>query len=62
MPADPQLYDVVAVNLTTYAERDIKTGLTARNAEAVICMCVARRGVDEEIFKLVTHKGDDDAR
>lgn len=50
---DPQLFDVVAVNLTTYAERTIDTGLTARDAEGLIDACVARRGVDDEIFKAV---------
>jgi len=53
MSNDPQLFDVVAVNLTTYAERTIDTGLTARDAEGLIDSCVARRGVDDETFKAV---------
>ena len=47
------LFDVVAVNLKTYAERHIDTAKTERNAEAIVSMCVIRRGVDEEFFKTV---------
>lgn len=46
-------FDVVAVNLTTYVERHIATGLTVENADALVAMAVMRRGVDEEIFKTV---------
>ena len=47
------LFDVVARNLETGAERHIDTGKTERSAEAIITMCVMRRGVDEECFDMV---------
>lgn len=51
-----QLYDVVAVNIETSAERFIAQGKTLENAEAIVEMAVARRGVDEEFFKTAPHK------
>ena len=42
------LYDVIAVNIKTGARRTLATDKTERNAEAIIAMAVARRGVQEE--------------
>lgn len=51
-----ELFDVVAVNLTTGAERTIATGKTEKNAEAIVSMAVTRRGVEVEFFKTVPHR------
>lgn len=53
MKTKEPLFDVVAVNLKTGAERHIDTGKTERNAEAIVLMAVMRRGVEEEFFKTV---------
>ena len=45
-----QLYDVVAVSLTTEKVRLIAEDKTERNAEAIVNMAVMRRGVEEEFF------------
>ena len=45
------LFDVIAVNFRTGAERIIAERKTERNAEAIVTMAVMRRGVEEEIFK-----------
>lgn len=45
-----ELYDVVAVNLETKAERIIATEKTERNAEAIVDMAAIRRGVEGEYF------------
>jgi hypothetical protein len=47
------LFDVVAVDLTTNAERVMERGLTHKNAEAYVMMAVMRRGVEDEFFKAV---------
>lgn len=47
------LFDVVAVNMQTGAERHIDTRKTERNAEAIVSIAVIRRGVEEEFFKTV---------
>lgn len=46
-----QLFDVVAVNIETGAERFIAQNKTERDAEAIVKMAVIRRGVDVEFFK-----------
>ena len=48
-----QLYDVVAVNIKTQAERVMARNLTEANAEGFINLAVMRRGVDEEFYKPV---------
>lgn len=48
-----ELFDVVAVNLNTKAERLIAEAKTEKNAEAIVMMAVMRRGVEEEFFKIV---------
>lgn len=48
-----KLFDVIAVNIATGHQRHIDTGKTERNAEAIVCMCVMRRGCDEEYFDTV---------
>ena len=53
MKSNEPLFDVVAVNLETYAERHIDTNKTERIAEAIITMCVMRRGCDSEFYKTV---------
>lgn len=53
MKTEEPLFDVVAVNIKTGAERHLDTGKTERNADAIVSMAVMRRGVDEEFFKTV---------
>jgi hypothetical protein len=50
-----ELFDVIAVNIATGAERFIDQNKTRDNAEAIISMAVMRRGVDEEFFMAVPH-------
>lgn len=47
-------YDVIAVSLATKVVRLIAEGETARNADAIMKMAVARRGVDTEFFVAVS--------
>lgn len=56
-PESEPLFDVVAVNLDTKAERVLATGKTEKNAEAIIHMAIARRGLAEEFYKPVPSKG-----
>lgn len=46
-----KLFDVVAVNIKTGAERLIAEHKTERNAEAIVAMAVMRQGVVTEFFK-----------
>jgi hypothetical protein len=56
MTETTDLYDVVAVNLKTFKERIMSDNpMTLPNAEAFINMAIARRGLDEEIYKEVPH-------
>ena len=48
------MFDVVAVSLETGKVRLIAENKTERNADAIVCMAVARRGVDVEFFTEVT--------
>lgn len=49
-----QRYDVIEVSLTPpHPERLIQADLSADDAEAVVKMAVARRGVENSIFKAV---------
>ena len=50
-----ELFDVIAVNIETGAERFMAEKKTKENAEAIITMAVMRRGVDEEFYKEVPH-------
>lgn len=50
-----ELFDVIAVNLETHAERLMAWNLSAKNADAFITMAVIRRGCEEEFFKAVPH-------
>lgn len=53
-----QLYRVVAVRYDTGTRRILATDKTLQNADAIIQMAVARRGVDEEYYKAVPqHEG-----
>ena len=52
---DEQLFDVIAVNIETGAERFFGEGKTKANAEAIVNMAIMRRGVDEEFYKVVPH-------
>jgi len=47
------MFNVVAVNIATGEERTIAENKTEANAEAIVSMAVARRGVEEEFFKVV---------
>ncbi len=49
------LYDVIAVHMETGAERLIASAKTERNADAIECMAVMRRGVETEFYKTVPH-------
>ncbi len=55
MKDETELFDVVAVNIETGEKRIISSDKTELNAEAIVKMAVARRGVDEEFFKTVPH-------
>lgn len=48
------LFDVVAVDIKTKAERHLATGETKDNAEAIVRMAVMRRGCDKEFYMAVT--------
>lgn len=60
--AQPPLYDVVAVEIATERVLWVVGGKTAENADAVVCMAVARRGVGDRFFVSVRaglyHEGD----
>lgn len=45
-----ELYDVVAVNLTTNRVRLLATEKTLGNAGAIVTMAVVRRAVEDEFF------------
>jgi hypothetical protein len=45
-----QLFDVWAVSLATKTVRRMAESATEENAEAVVMMAVARRGVETEFF------------
>ena len=49
-------FDVVAVNIQTGEERVIASRETERDAEAIVSMAVARRGVEKEFFKSIPHR------
>lgn len=44
------LFNVYAVRLDDYSRRLIAEGKSEANADAIVQMCVMRRGCDEEIF------------
>lgn len=46
----PQTFRVIAVNLVTHERRIIETGKRERDADAIVSMTVARRGVGEEFY------------
>lgn len=46
-------YDVVAVRVDDSAQRMIAERKTLENAEAILRMAVARRGVDDEYFEIL---------
>lgn len=46
-------FDVVAVNLKTLGERVLTSDKSEEDAEAFIKIAIARRGVEEEFYKLV---------
>lgn len=48
-------FDVIATDLLSKAKRILATRKTERDAEAVINMAVARRGVRFEFFSSVPH-------
>jgi hypothetical protein len=50
-----KLYDVVAVNMKTSEVRLIATGKDHGNADAIVKMAIARRGLDEEFYSEVIH-------
>jgi hypothetical protein len=49
------LFDVIAVNIKTGAERFIDEAKTLRNAEAIEKIVIFRRGVEEEFYKIEPH-------
>lgn len=53
--SEEPLFDVVAVNLKTGAERFLDQRKTERNAEAIVDMAVIRRGVDVEFYTTKPH-------
>lgn len=50
MKTKEAFFDVLAVNIETGKVRFMDQGKTLRNAEAIVEMAVARRGVDEEFY------------
>jgi hypothetical protein len=50
-----KLFDVIAVNIKTLAERIMETRLTKLDAEAFVKIAVFRRGVEEEFYKTEPH-------
>lgn len=56
------LLDVIAVNIETKSVRLMAESKTERNAEAIVDMAVARRGVEDEFYTTapagVYHDGD----
>ena len=48
-------YDVVAVSIATGRVRLIADDLTEPNADAVVRMAIARRGVENEYYIVVPH-------
>lgn len=55
MGAMSELYDVIAVNIKTKAERMIAEQKDYSNAEAIIEIAVRRRGAEEEFFTSKPH-------
>lgn len=53
---EKELFDVVAVNMTTMQVRLIAEAKSERNAEAIAMMAVGRRGVEDEFFSEVPHR------
>ena len=49
-------YDVIAVNQETHEERVLATDKSRKDANAIVSMAVARRGVEDEFFKKVPHR------
>ena len=47
---EDEMYDVIAVNMTTHKVRMLGENKTERNADAIEMMAVARLGCDEEFF------------
>ena len=45
-----ELYDIVAINTSTWKVRILDRGKTMPNAEAIVNMAVMRRGGGDEIF------------
>jgi hypothetical protein len=50
-----QFFDVDAVSIKTGARRKLAVAQTKDNAEAILRMAVARRGVVEECYQVVPH-------
>lgn len=48
-----KLFNVIAVNIETKAERILAEKKSKENAEAICNMAVMRRGCDEEFYKTV---------
>lgn len=52
----PPSFDVEAVNIKTGARRNLAEKTTKDNADAIVKMAVARRGVDKEFYEAVPHE------
>lgn len=44
------LYDVLAVDMSTHKVQVLDVSKTAKNADAIICFAVARRGVETYFY------------
>lgn len=53
-----ETYDVIAVDINTMEKRTLATDETETNADAIVSMAVARRGVETEFYKKVPHIGE----
>ena len=52
-----ELFDVIATEIATGKTRVIASGVSARNAEAIVEMAVIRRGVETEFYAPVPRQG-----
>ena len=55
MSETTELFDVIATNIETGAQRFIGQAKSEQDAEAIVTMAVMRRGLDKECFWAVPH-------
>lgn len=55
-----ELFDVVAITIKTGERRLLAESKDAPNADAIMMMAIARRGIDTEFYKVVPHGSEDE--